>query len=175
MTFSYCLILPSSFATSRGSVEPGFKQAFAAANLPTFEPIPLVGPSPTPKSESVPGSVSVDSASIPLPIPATDSDPASGGPPPTTSLGFQQVEIPSPVVYSKAELQRLLSICRGAKRSSSNEPHSTLKVHFFNLYSGKSYLNCYQFCQLYKDFFNTTGASGNINTSLTALFLLNIV
>lgn len=76
-------------------------------------------------------------ANLPAPgaAPASDSLPALGpGPAPAA-------------MYTEDELQRLLKIYMGAKKLSNDEPRSTLKARFLDLYSRKLYLNCYQFYQ----------------------------
>lgn len=47
----------------------------------------------------------------------------------------------------------------------------SFKARFPELYFGKSYLDCYWFCQQCKDYFDTIRATGNNYTLIAAFFL----
>ena len=57
-------------------------------------------------------------------------------------------------------------------QASCSEPgpqKSLLKARFSNLYYGKSYMECYHFCQQYEDYFATATATG-LNKILIAAY-----
>lgn len=83
------------------------------------------------------------------------------------------MKILGPIIYSEVEIQKLLRVYTSPKWSFNNEPRSTLKAHFSNLYSGKSHLDCYQFCQKCEDLFDTTKANSDIHIFFVALLLKN--
>lgn len=71
--------------------------------LPALKQVPQTGLPPAPQIHSTSSSVLVDPVPLPLPGPYTGKDSAPKNPP--------HILAPSPVVYIKAGLQRLLEIC----------------------------------------------------------------
>lgn len=114
------------------------KQVLVADVLSSPKPIPPASLSLAFEPDLAPGSAPVDFVSISLPVPDIGIGPT------LRSLSFAIAL--SLIVYSKAELQKLLRIYSNAKKSFNNKFRSTLKVCFPDLYSRKSHFNGYQFC-----------------------------
>ena len=107
----------------------------------TLEPGPELDPEPGPAP-----------ALVPPPTPGSDSAHA--------------------VAYTEADLQRLLRICMGAKGPSNDElRESPLKTRFPDLYTEKSQMDCFHFCQQCEDHFETARATGTKLTSFASFFL----
>lgn len=128
-----------------------------------LEPASASSPPLAPKPEPTLGSALIDPVPVLPPDVVTGLGPVPRGPAPAAES--------SPVVYSKAKLQRLLTIYIYIKRASNNKHCSTLKTRFPNLYFGNFHLNCHRFCQHCEDHFNKTRARSDICTSFAALFL----
>lgn len=125
--------IPANLPTLRPkaiSDPPLASEPIALADLPALEPKAPTGPPPASEpAASADQTATLGPVSTPVSLPALGPDPILAA------------------IYTGNELQRLLKICIGAKKPSSNESCSILKARFLDLYSGKSYLNYYQFCQ----------------------------
>lgn len=151
MASSYHHNLSQGSPTPNRPAEPGFEPASPAKHssipkpilvsgpLPAPESVPTLSSTPAPKPESVPGPVLMNLVPVLLPDPAASPGSAPEGSSPITELSL--------VVYSKEKFQKLLRICMSVKEPFNNKPYPTLKACFPNLYFGKSYLDCQQFCQ----------------------------
>lgn len=131
MVSSYCHNSSRSSTVSSKLNEPDFEKILSAHPPLAFEP------------EFVLGSTSKNLISVPISVSATDLVLASGSSFPIVELGAQLVEILGRDVYLKAELQRFLKICIGAKVSFNNKFYLILKIGFPYLYFEMSHLNYY--------------------------------
>lgn len=89
----------------------------------------------------------IDPALALPPALTTSSEPTPRNLSSTAESGSQLGSVAGLVAYFEAELQRFLMVFMGAKGPSNNKFHSILNFCFLDLYSGKSHLDCYSFCQ----------------------------
>ena len=81
--------------------------------------------------------------------------------------------------YSKDNLKRIFKAVLEAwafapvsALAASEEPRKKLlKACFLDIYCGRFYINCYNFCQQSKDYFTTVGAIGANKILFAAFFL----
>ena len=84
--------------------------------------------------------------------------------------------------YLKDDMQRILKLVlevqTTAPASASAlapatfaEPWKKLKAYSMDIYCGKSYINCYNFCQQCEDYFATARATGSIQIPFATSFL----
>ena len=81
--------------------------------------------------------------------------------------------IPAPVFTDelfKKFMKAYLEMNQGPRQSPA-ERKQTFKAKVSEMYYGKLHMNCYHFCQQYKDHFKTAGATGFNQTSFAASFL----
>lgn len=124
------------------------------------------------------------SNSTPISIPA-----ASWAPTPTPTQtpaptqAFAQAPGP-PGLYMDADLQKATKLAldlfvkgqeHGQLQANTAPQERPLKARFSNLYYGNLHLNCYRFCQQYKDHFKTARANGPNQIFFAALFLCESV
>ena len=102
--------------------------------------------------------------------------PVETTPTPSTASAPSQVpaSAPAPALYTQKDLQRIMKLCmdlflQGNCQEGPRE--GQLKAQFPDLYYGKSYMECYHFCQQCKDHFDTAGATGSNRTPFAAFFL----
>ncbi len=89
---------------------------------------------------------------------------------PQLHLFIRQLQGQTPFrCLTEADLQRPLRIYIGANKPSNNEPcESSLKARFPDLYTGKSHIDCFHFCQQCENHFETARATGTNRTSFAA-------
>ena len=102
--------------------------------------------------------------------------PSGSLPPPESSHDKAPVNPPTvepPVVkYTEEDLQRILRTVFEARAPPSDGVcENPLKARSSDVYRGKSYIECYNFCQQCEDHFATTKAKGPNRISFAAFFL----
>ena len=115
-----------------------------------------------------------NSTSLPSPVVSQAQTPApTQAPAPTPAPGPLER-------YTDKDLQRATKLAlesfvkgqeHGQLQANSALREQPLKARFLDLYYGNSHLNCYRFCQQYKDHFETVGANGPNRVSFAASFL----
>ena len=97
--------------------------------------------------------------------------------PPDAAAPAAPVSAPASARYTEEDLQRITKLCMDslfqaqASRPESSPWGSSLKARFSDLYHGKSYMECYNFCQQCEDHFATAGATRPNRTPFAAFFL----
>ena len=110
---------------------------------------PALSRNPTPGPELVPAlNPALNPAPVPAPVPA----------PPASDELFRQ--------FMRAYLES-----NQGPRPPPAERERFLKAKVLEVYYGKSYMDCYHFCQQCKDHFETAGATGTNRTPFAAFFL----
>ena len=78
--------------------------------------------------------------------------------------------------YTEEDLQRILRTVFKAQASPSDSPREKLlKARSPDVYCGKSHIECYNFCQQYKDHFATARAKSPNRISFAAFFLRDCI
>ena len=97
------------------------------------------------------------------------------GPDLVPTLILAPVPAPAPVLSSFDKLfKQFMKAYLESKQIPKQPPaerKQSLKAKVPDVYNGKSYMDCYHFCQQYKDHFETAGANEANQTSFAASFL----
>ena len=102
--------------------------------------------------------------------------PSGSSPPPESSHDEAPVNLPAvkpPVAkYIEEDLQRIFKTILEARAPLSNDVcEKPLKAKSPDVYRGKFQMECYNFCQQYKDHFATAGAKGSNRIPFAAFIL----
>ena len=100
---------------------------------------------------------------------------SEGSSPPPESI-YDETPVNPPAVkppvpkYTEEDLQKILRTVLEARAPSDGAREKPLKARLPDVYCGKSYMECYNFCQQCEDHFATAKAKGPNRIPFAALF-----